>query len=63
MNTQEMCETCEFAEMDYCEYYGGHKQWFMDGCRKGLYPVYNEEEECKECEGYKEIRTIGGAIC
>jgi hypothetical protein len=43
------------AMYDYCEYHGGYKQWFMDECKKDLSPVYNEDEECEECEGF-EIR-------
>ena len=39
------CEDCEYAEWDYCEYYGGHRQYFVSGCKKSLSP---EDDECEE---------------
>lgn len=49
------CAVCVHADWDYIEGYGGHKQWFVDGCKKGLSVEWNDEEECYECEGYKEV--------
>ena len=43
------CETCRFAIMDYEEYYGGARQYFVSGCEKDLEPD-------EECEGYEEYR-------
>ena len=51
----EMCNECIHAEYDYCEYYGGHKKWLYDGCKKDLEPVWNNNEEAFECEGFKQI--------
>lgn len=51
----DMCSVCVNATWDYCEYYGGYKQWHFAGCKKDLEVEWNEEEECLECEGYKEV--------
>ena len=44
------CRDCKYAIMDYCEYYGGEKQYFVDGCDKDILG----EEEPKECEEFEE---------
>lgn len=49
------CRFCACAEWDFVESYDRHRQYFIDGCRKDLEPVYNAEEECIECEGYEEV--------
>lgn len=46
------CEECKYCSWDCAEGFNGLKQWFQDGCKKDLIPVYNEEEEVFECEGY-----------
>ena len=46
------CEECKYCSWDCAEGFNGLKQWFQDGCKKDLVPVYNEEEEVWECEGY-----------
>lgn len=55
-----MCEECKFCTFDYIEGFNGIKQWFMDGCKKDLKPVYNEEEEAFECEGYYPLDDCEG---
>lgn len=44
------CKDCKCAIIDYCEYYGGGKQYFVDGCEKDMLG----EEECEEFEEDKE---------
>jgi len=39
------CEECPYAIWDYYEYYGHVKEWFVDGCKKGL-----DENECDDDE-------------
>ena len=51
---EDYCAGCRNAKADYCEYYGGYKQWFFDHCEKDLEPVWNEEEECFECEARRD---------
>lgn len=53
MSGIDMCANCRYAVRDYAEYFGGQKCWFVDGCKKDLEPVYDEEQESYECEGYK----------
>lgn len=50
---EDICKECQNASYDCYEYYGGHKQWFMDGCKEGLEPYYDKEEECTTCEKFK----------
>lgn len=52
----EMCDSCINADRDYSEYYGGHRQWQVVGCKKDLEVEWNMEQECYECEGYKEVQ-------
>ena len=53
MSSVDMCANCRHAVRDYAEYFGGQKYWFVDGCKKDLEPVYDEEQESYECEGYR----------
>ena len=40
------CDDCPYAVWDYETFYNSSdKQWFVDGCRKGL-----EEDECRADE-------------
>ena len=51
----EYCNDCRYAIF---EPYNDEDRFSGDvltDCRKGLEPVYNEQEECTECEGYKPI--------
>lgn len=41
------CENCKYATWDYEEYYGGGRQYFVDGCQK-----HGEAEEA--CDDYEE---------
>ena len=52
----EMCGSCVNAEYDYEEYFGGYKRGFVVGCKKDLEVEWNMEQECYECEGYKEVQ-------
>lgn len=51
----DYCTDCKNAKIDYCEYVGRYKQFFIDGCKKDLEPYFNDEEECIECEGKEYI--------
>ena len=44
------CRDCKYAIMNYCEYYGGAKQCFVEDCEKGMIG----EEEPEECEEFEE---------
>lgn len=44
------CRDCKYAIMDYCEYYGGVKQYFVADCEKGM----PGEAKCEEFEEFKE---------
>ena len=43
------CQNCEHATLDYCEYYGGSRQWYVEDCKKG-----HDVGEEVECEDYEE---------
>ena len=50
-----LCDYCKNATYDCCEYYGGYKQWFVDGCRKeaddnATRDEYKRVIECGEFE-------------
>ena len=45
----ELCEDCRFAEWDYNE----SGSWIED-CKKGLRPEWDEEQESIECDGFME---------
>ena len=45
-----MCEDCIYATYDYFEYYGGAKQYFIDGCKKEC-----DIENSDDCEEYKMV--------
>lgn len=40
------CRNCKYAIIDYYEYYGGEKQYFVADCKKDM----PGEEECEEFE-------------
>lgn len=40
-----LCEECEHAERDYCEYYGGAKRWFICGCKADKCDRREEEDD------------------
>lgn len=44
------CEDCQYAYWDYCEYYGGYRQYFPDGCKVGKSPEECEEEAEEDAE-------------
>jgi hypothetical protein len=44
-----LCQTCKYAVWDYETYYGGDRQYFIEGCKKAL-----DEPEGDECEEYEE---------
>lgn len=48
----ELCDDCRFAEWDYNE----SGSWIED-CRKGLRPEWDEEQESLDCEGFREVMT------
>lgn len=48
------CNGCKYAIMDYCEYCGNEKQYFVDGCEKGL--IW--EEEPVECGEFEEVNEV-----
>lgn len=55
---KNLCDYCEYATYDCCEYYGGYKQWFVDGCKKdadyeATKDEYNRVIECDEFESIK----------
>lgn len=55
MSWTDMCIACRNAIWDYLEYFGSgcmNRQVFVGGCKKGLEPTYNEEQETYECEEY-----------
>lgn len=57
MDKTEICRGCKHATYDCYEYYGSlNKQWFIDGCRKGTEPYYDNEEECVTCDEYSHIK-------
>ena len=45
-----LCSECVHSEIDYEEYYGGYRQYFVDGCAKGC-----DIENSGDCEEYKEV--------
>lgn len=53
------CDDCVHATADCCVYYGGYKQWFIDGCDIDA-DVEAEKDEngfivgCEEYERVKE---------
>ena len=52
---KNLCYDCKNATFDCCEYYGGSKEWFVDGCEKGAdceakRDEYNRVIECDEFE-------------
>lgn len=49
------CMECKHAEFDYIEYIGGYKMEYLEGCKKGLEPQYNGEEDCVECGAFCEV--------
>ena len=60
----EMCEDCKYA-IFYSEDPGFSPKecglaskciTYLDGCKKDLEPVYNEEEECVDCEAFEPRR-------
>ena len=57
-NLYVICEECKYAECDFYEYYGGHRRYFIDGCKKDEEPYYDKEQEAVECENFvrKEAR-------
>lgn len=46
----ELCEDCRFAIWDYNE----SESW-VDDCKKGLCPEWDEEQESIECNGFVEV--------
>lgn len=52
------CAFCKNAIWDYKEYYGGHKQWFVEGCVKDAEAKYNVETGNHECDEYKEVQYV-----
>lgn len=50
------CDDCVYATRDYEEYFGGHKEWFVDGCRKDMtaHPKCGDDGEVIECDMYEE---------
>ena len=49
----QYCEDCRHAEWDYYEYLDGAKQYFQCGCKKGLEPEYNEEDDDLNCNDHE----------
>ena len=45
------CNGCRYAIMDWLEYYGGVRRYFVDGCEKDMLG----EEEPEECEEFEEV--------
>lgn len=45
------CLHCKHATLDYCEYYGGAKQWYVEDCTRGQ--DVTEEGECEEFEEWE----------
>lgn len=46
------CEDCKYATWDYEEYYGGKRQYFVDGCKKDL---DNKNGTCEEAKREEEV--------
>lgn len=46
----ELCEDCRFAIWDYNE----SGSW-VDDCKRGLRPEWDEEQESIECDGFVEV--------
>lgn len=44
------CSNCKHATLDCAEYYGGGKQWFVDGCKKDM--TAPKSGECEEYKGH-----------
>lgn len=45
------CNTCRFALWDYEEYYNTtYKQWFVEGCKKGM----QDADCCSEFDEWEE---------
>ena len=54
------CRRCMFAKWDYEEYYGGSKEWFVEGCIKD---ADNENFDCEEFEETAEkYISMGGKL-
>lgn len=49
------CDDCMHATADCCEYYGGYKEWFVDGCElQAPRSEENEKGEVIACEDYED---------
>lgn len=54
MKECELCEQCKRAIWDGIRDHGYSLSW-IEGCKDDDSPRYNEEEECWECDSYKEV--------
>ena len=53
-----LCDECKHATADCCEYYGGYKQWFIDGCDIDA-DIEAEKDEngfVVSCEEYERVK-------
>lgn len=53
-----LCDECKHATADCCEYHGGYKHWFIDGCDIGA-DIEAEKDEngfIVECEEYERVK-------
>ena len=44
----DKCETCKYATTDYEDYYGGGREYFVEGCEKC------NDIDTEDCEDYEE---------
>ena len=53
---KNLCYYCKYATYDYCEYYGGSREWFVDGCEKDADDKATRDEYKRviECEAFEE---------
>lgn len=47
-----LCSECIHSVIDYTEYYGGYRQYFVDGCKKDC--DIEDADDCEEFERRKE---------
>lgn len=51
---EDCCFGCRHIQVDYIEYLDGYKVHFFDGCKEGLEPVWDDEEQCLKCNARRE---------
>lgn len=51
-----MCDGCRYAEWFVDADNFGHLFGYIEGCRKGCEPFYNEESESADCNEWEEMK-------